>query len=103
MLEIKNVTVKFKEKVVIDNLSLKLPDVGLVTLSGKSGAGKSTFLNLIAGLIKNYEGKVIFEANFKHAVVIYNMLRYFLLACSFLVIMLRLGRAIKNFAQDRPE
>ena len=45
----------------------------------------------------------VFEANFKHAVVIYNMLRYFLLACSFLVIMLRLGRAIKNFAQDRPE
>lgn len=65
MLEIKNVTVKFKEKVVLDNLSLKLPDVGLVTLSGKSGVGKSTFLNLIAGLIKNYEGKVIFEANFK--------------------------------------
>lgn len=45
----------------------------------------------------------VFEANFKHAVVIYNMLRYFLLGCSFLVIMLRLGRAIKNFAQDRPE
>lgn len=65
MLEIKNVTVQFKEKVVLDNLSLKLPDVGLVTLSGKSGVGKSTFLNLIAGLIKNYEGKVIFEANFK--------------------------------------
>ncbi len=65
MLEIKNVTVKFKEKVVIDNLSLKLPDVGLVTLSGKSGAGKSTFLNLIAGLIKKHDGKVIYETNFK--------------------------------------
>lgn len=45
----------------------------------------------------------VFEANFKHVVVIYNMLRYFLLACSLLIIFLRLWRAIKNFAQERPE
>ena len=35
---------------VINNVSLNLPDKGLITLFGKSGSGKTTLLNVIGGL-----------------------------------------------------
>ena len=54
MIEFKNVTKVYcggKNKVkALDDVSLTLPDTGLVFVLGKSGSGKSTFLNMIGGL-----------------------------------------------------
>lgn len=54
MIEIKNLTKiydKSKEPVkALNNISLVLPDKGLVFVLGKSGSGKSTFLNMLGGL-----------------------------------------------------
>ena len=47
MIEIKNVTKKFNNKIVLNDLSLTLPSKGIVTLNGKSGIGKTTLLNII--------------------------------------------------------
>lgn len=41
----------------LNDVSLTLPDTGMVFLLGKSGSGKSTLLNLIGGL-DDYEGKI---------------------------------------------
>ena len=35
------------------DLSLKLPEKGLIVLEGTSGCGKSTTLNLLSGKLKN--------------------------------------------------
>lgn len=43
----------------IDNISLSLPDTGMVFILGKSGCGKSTLLNLIGGLDKPTAGEII--------------------------------------------
>ena len=43
----------------IKNISLLFPDTGIVSISGKSGSGKSTIINMIAGLDKPTEGKVL--------------------------------------------
>lgn len=58
MIEIKNVTVSFGDKKIIDNLCISLPDTGLVTFSGASGSGKTTLLRTLLGL-QNYSGEII--------------------------------------------
>ena len=57
MIELKNVSISFDEKVIINNLSLSFPDTGLVTISGSSGSGKTTLLRALLGLQK-YSGEI---------------------------------------------
>ena len=63
MIEIKNLTKIYdKSKTVVkalDNVSLILPDKGLVFVLGKSGSGKSTFLNMLGGLDNITSGDIV--------------------------------------------
>jgi ABC-type nitrate/sulfonate/bicarbonate transport system ATPase subunit len=45
-------------KLVIENLTLEVPQNGFVALFGPSGCGKTTLLNLVAGLDPDFEGEV---------------------------------------------
>src|ERR1700752_3859170 len=45
--------------VVLDGLSLEVPDGEFVALMGPSGSGKPTLLNLIAGIDRPTSGKVV--------------------------------------------
>lgn len=47
----------------LDGISLTLPDKGMVFVVGKSGSGKSTFLNILGGLDKPSSGDVSFNGN----------------------------------------
>lgn len=47
----------------LKDVSLMLPDKGLVFVLGKSGSGKSTFLNLIGGLDCASSGKIVVDGN----------------------------------------
>lgn len=44
----------------LDNVSFSLPNKGMVFVVGKSGSGKSTFLNLLGGLDSITTGEIIF-------------------------------------------
>ena len=46
---------------VINDISLDLPEKGMVAIFGKSGCGKTTLLNVIGGLDKNAEGTLTIE------------------------------------------
>ena len=46
---------------VINDVSLELPDKGMVAIFGKSGCGKTTLLNVIGGLDKYVGGDVMIE------------------------------------------
>jgi len=59
MIEFKNVTKKYGNTTAIDGMSLKLPESGIYCLLGRNGAGKTTFLKLLAGHIAASEGEVI--------------------------------------------
>ena len=63
MIEIKNLTKiygKNKDKVrALNSVSFSLPDKALVFVLGKSGSGKSTFLNLLGGLDEVSSGDII--------------------------------------------
>lgn len=51
---------KSNENHVINNLSIDLPDKGLITFFGPSGCGKTTLLNVIGGLDTFDSGEIVF-------------------------------------------
>ena len=50
MLKIESITKSFGDKAVLRDLSLSVADTGIVAIMGSSGIGKTTLLNIIAGL-----------------------------------------------------
>ena len=61
MLEIKNVTKAFKDKSVLDDVSLNIDHGSIFGLVGVNGAGKSTLLRSITGIYSLDDGLVLFE------------------------------------------
>lgn len=51
---------KKTSKAALDGVSVTLPEKGLVFVIGKSGSGKSTFLNLVSGLDKPTVGDICY-------------------------------------------
>lgn len=58
-IEIVNMTKKFGENVVIENMNLKIEDGKFTVLVGPSGCGKTTLLRTIAGIETPTSGKVL--------------------------------------------
>jgi len=63
MLEVKNVEVAYGKIVAVKDVSLTVNKGEIVTLIGSNGAGKSTTLRTISGLIKPRSGEILFEGN----------------------------------------
>ena len=65
MLELKNVSfsvdVDGKEKNIIKNMDLVIPDGKLIAVTGPNGGGKSSFAKLIAGIYIPTSGKILFN------------------------------------------
>jgi branched-chain amino acid transport system ATP-binding protein len=55
-----NVTVRYGKSVAVRDLSIRIPQGRIVTLIGANGAGKSTTLNSIVGVVPRTEGRVVF-------------------------------------------
>lgn len=61
MIELKNITKRFNNNIVLDNLNYKFLETGLYIINGDNGSGKTT-LSYIIGLLDNkYEGKFYFN------------------------------------------
>ena len=67
MLEIKDLSVTYQSLdesyTALQNINLSLPSGGTCAIIGPSGCGKSTLLKVLAGIITDYEGKVLFDGN----------------------------------------
>ena len=61
MIEFKNVTKKYGDVLAIDDMSLAIPENGIYCLLGRNGAGKTTFLKLLAGHIAATDGEIVVE------------------------------------------
>ncbi|NKF06702.1 ABC transporter ATP-binding protein [Clostridium gasigenes] len=55
---VKNVTKRFDDKLVLDNISFEIKEGDIFGLIGPNGAGKSTLINIMTGLIKGNVGEV---------------------------------------------
>ena len=62
-IEIKELSFSYDSKPFIDNLDLIINDGEMVGIIGNTGCGKSTFVRLIAGLIKSDSGKIIIDGD----------------------------------------
>ncbi len=51
---------------VIDELSVSLPTKKIIVLSGKSGAGKTTFVRLLSGLLIPQKGRILIDGESLH-------------------------------------
>ena len=64
-IKIENITKKFtrgrREFTVLDNVSVIIPDNKFTVITGDSGVGKSTLLNILSGLMRPTSGKVLYE------------------------------------------
>lgn len=58
MINISNVSKSYKGKKVVDNLSFSVEEGQLFALLGSNGAGKSTTIKMILGLVKQDEGNI---------------------------------------------
>ncbi len=61
MIKASNITMKFDDFKALDGLSCVIPDGCVYGLVGSNGAGKSTFLRLLAGVYKPYEGTITID------------------------------------------
>ena len=59
MLEVKHLTVGYKDLTVIRDVSLQVADGEVVSLVGSNGAGKTTILRTIAGLLHPQQGEIL--------------------------------------------
>lgn len=66
MIEIKNLTKKYKDTTALDNVSLTIGDVEFFGLLGVNGAGKSTMLNILSTLVMPTSGDAFIDS---HSVV----------------------------------
>ena len=61
MLELKNISKQFGQKVIFNHFNLSIPEGKILSLVGPSGGGKTTLLRMLAGLEKIDSGQVIYD------------------------------------------
>ncbi len=72
ILEIQNIEVRYHEVIlVLKGVSIKVPRGGIIALLGANGAGKSTTLKAVSGLLKTEDGEVtdggiLYEGEYIH-------------------------------------
>jgi lipopolysaccharide export system ATP-binding protein len=59
ILQTKNIFKKYKQRMVVNNVSVSVEQGEIVGLLGPNGAGKTTTFYMMVGLIKPYAGKVL--------------------------------------------
>lgn len=61
MLSLKNVSVSYGHVVALNDVSIEVPRGKIISVIGSNGAGKSSLLNAISGIVKLKTGEILFE------------------------------------------
>jgi len=58
MIEVRDLQVRYGGIVALDGISLDIPDGKIISIVGANGAGKSTTINAISGMVKVHAGSI---------------------------------------------
>jgi branched-chain amino acid transport system ATP-binding protein len=61
LLRVKDLSVYYGKAMALENVSLEVPQGTVVTIIGANGAGKSTILKVLSGLMPSTSGEVLFD------------------------------------------
>lgn len=61
VLQICNLSCKRKKQIIFENISLSAREGDIIGITGKNGAGKSTFCNCLCGLLKPKGGEILYQ------------------------------------------
>ena len=61
LVELRNLTFGYGDRVILDDISLSVPRGKVTALMGASGGGKTTILRLIGGQIRAQKGELLFD------------------------------------------
>jgi branched-chain amino acid transport system ATP-binding protein len=61
LLELKNITVHYGKSIALDDVSLEVAEGSIVSIIGANGAGKSTILKALSGLVPLTSGEIWFS------------------------------------------
>lgn len=61
IIDLKDITVKYGDNVILDKLNLSINKKEFITLLGPSGCGKTTTLRCLAGFVEPNGGDIVFE------------------------------------------
>ncbi len=67
LLELDQVRFGYRERLILDGVTMAFPIGKVVALIGGSGSGKTTILRVIGGLLRPRDGRVVFEGQDVHA------------------------------------
>jgi branched-chain amino acid transport system ATP-binding protein len=59
--EIQNVSVYYNKSMAIEHVTVNVPEAGVVSIIGANGAGKSTILKSLLGMVPVREGEIVFD------------------------------------------
>ena len=62
MIEVKNVSKKYEDQLVLQNINETLPSSGITSIIGPNGAGKSTLLSVMSRLLTPDHGQVMVDS-----------------------------------------
>ena len=62
-LSVKNITKKYGDKLVVDDLSFEMSEPGVYALLGTNGAGKTTSIRIILGMLAKNSGEVLWNGS----------------------------------------
>ncbi len=58
IIEVNNVTKRFNDKLVLDNINFRIQEGEIFGLIGPNGAGKSTLINIMTSILKSTSGDI---------------------------------------------
>lgn len=61
VIKVEHLTKKYKEKLVLDDISFDVKQGDILGILGKNGAGKSTLIRIIANLITSTQGQIFID------------------------------------------
>ncbi len=61
ILEVENLYAGYGPIEILKGMSLKIPEGKIVSLIGSNGAGKTTFLMTLSGLVRAHQGSILFQ------------------------------------------